>query len=73
MYAVFYRSRRLTRPGPLTLAQIDLLRLKDVLLNLEIRECRGGVPTPPGERTRIERTYVERTNVVPFPAGPEFA
>jgi len=40
MFAVFYRSKRLTRMGTEYEARMELVRLQDYFLNLKIRECK---------------------------------
>lgn len=38
LYAIYYRKKRLTKPGTEYEARMDLLRLNSLFLHLEIRE-----------------------------------
>jgi len=40
LYAIYYRSKRLTKPGTEYEAKMDLLRLNSLFLHLEIREIK---------------------------------
>ncbi|GAA3404079.1 hypothetical protein GCM10020370_22160 [Paenibacillus hodogayensis] len=40
MFAVYYDTKRLTKPGTEYEARMDLIRLQAMFLNLKIEECR---------------------------------